>query len=195
MAEGIETSDGKPLDLDAAKQADHDFARAMATPPDSDEKAPPKRGERQAKPASASDKARVGRSPGRPSKDAAKAVAGLSHQVRKDGMTGLAQLGAGLCAIVGKSTGQLAFQADAITLASSAEDIGEACAQTADQNEQFARVVDKLCAAGPYAALIGVMVGVGSQVARNHGLDMPGTVAPEQLIQAAVEQTEMAAAA
>lgn len=192
--EGIETQDGKPLDLDTAAKAEQDFARAMSTPPDSDEKAPPKRRERASKTAVAEEKPRVGRSPGRPSKDAAKAVAGLSHEVRRQGMAGLAQLGAGLCAIVGKSTGQIAYQADAITLASSADDIGEACAQTADQNEQFARVVDKLCAAGPYAALIGVMVGVGSQVARNHGLEMPGTVPPEKLIEAAVQQAEMAAA-
>lgn len=191
--EGVETSDGKPLDLDAVK-AEQDFSRVMSTPPDSDDKAPPKRRERAAKPSGDTEKPRVGRSPGRPSKDAARAVAGLSHEVRKQGMTGLAQLGAGLCAVVGNTTGQVSFKADAITLASNADDIGEACAATADQDERFARVVDKLCAAGPYAALIGVMVGVGSQIARNHGLDMPGTQPPEQLIQAAVEQTEMAAA-
>lgn len=194
MAEGIETQDGTPLDLDAAVKAEQDFNRAMSTPADSDDKAPPKRGQRgPARPSGDSDKPRVGRSPGRPSKDAAKAVAGLSHEIRKQGMTGLAQLGAGLCAIVGNTTGQLAYKADAITLASNAGEIGEACAATADQDERFARVIDKLCAAGPYAALIGVMVGVGTQVARNHGVDMPGTVAPEDILKAAEQQMDMAA--
>jgi hypothetical protein len=193
MAEGIETSDGKPLDLDPAVEAEQNFARAMATPPDSDDKAPPKRGQRQSKPSGDADKPRVARSPGRPSKDAAKAVAGLSHEVRKQGMSGLAQLGAGLCAIVGNTSGQLAYKADAIVLASNADGIGEACAATADQDARFAAVVDKLCAAGPYAALIGVMVGVGTQVARNHGVDMPGTMAPEDILKAAEQQIDMAA--
>jgi hypothetical protein len=194
VAEGIETPEGVSLDLDAAAKADQDFARAMSTPPDSDQKAPPKRADKAARASDAADKPRVARSPGRPSKAAA-AAPGLSHEDRAKGMAGFTQLGAGLLALAGRAKQSVALKADAITVASNADEIGKAVADTADQDERFAAVVDKLCSAGPYAALISVMVGVGSQCARNHGLDIPGTVPPEKLLEMAEAQTEMPVAA
>lgn len=187
MPEGITTPDGTPVDVDitAAERTEQEFAKAMSEPP-GDEKAPPRRSERSPKASDSGDAPRVKRGPGRPRKDApepprAKA-AGLSHDVRKSGIQGLVQLAAGGCLLAERGTGQKSYRADAITLASSAEDLGEAIAATCDQDERMARVVDRICAAGPYSALIQVAFSVGSQIARNHGAQVPGTANPEDLI-------------
>jgi hypothetical protein len=188
MSEGIQTPEGKPVDLDieAAAETEKAFARAM-TEPAGDEKAPPKRGPgRPPKTSDDGEKPRVRRGPGRPPKAATEAAkpkpAGLSHEVRKQGVMGMVQLSAAGCMLAERATGQKAFRADAITLASSADELGEALAATADQDERFARVIDKICAVGPYSALVGVVFSVGSQIARNHGAQLPGTHAPEDLI-------------
>ena len=187
MAEGIVTPDGQPVDVDiaATEKINQEFARTMSEPA-GDDKAPPRRAERAAKAEGSGDAPRVKRGPGRPSKassEPSKAkITGLSHDARKQGVQGIVQLAAGACLLAERGTGQPAFKADAITLASSAEDLGEAIAATCDSDERMARVVDKLCAAGPYSALITVMFSVGSQIARNHGAAVPGTQAPEDLI-------------
>lgn len=198
MAEGIETPDGRPLDIEAAAEAkaatEQAFARAMASPPDSDTKAPPRRAEKpDRKTAGAAEKPRVARGPGRPPKAAKSAPSGLSRDVRVQGINGLVGVSAAVLAMAGKGTGDQALSADGVTLAMHADPIAQAVADTADQDERFARVVDRLCTAGPYAALIGVMVGVGSQVARNHGIEIPGTMAPDELLKAAEEQAEASA--
>ena len=101
-------------------------------------------------------------------------------------MKGLAQVGAGIALLFGKATGKDAFKADAVTIASAADEIADACVQTAKADPKFAAALDKVCAAGPYAALISVAVGVGSQCARNHKPDLkiPGTVDPAELLKA-----------
>lgn len=190
MPEGVVTPDGKPVNVDpaAAENIERDFARAMSEPA-GDDKAPPKRAERKPEAAGAGDAPRVKRGPGRPRKDATEPQkakpAGLSREVRAQGVQGMVQLGAGACLLVERATGQEAFRADAITLASAAEEIGSAVAGVCDQDERFARVVDRICAAGPYSALITVMFSVGSQVARNHGAQVPGTHDPAELIEMA----------
>lgn len=190
MAEGITTPDGKPVDVDitAAEKTEQAFARAMSEPP-GDEKAPPRRSERTSPAAPGSDGPRVKRGPGRPPKTTTEApkakITGLTHEARKQGVQGLVQLAAGACLLVERATDQVAFRADAITLATSAEDLGEAIAATCDQDERMARVIDRICAAGPYSALITVAFSVGSQIARNHGAQVPGTNSPEDLIQMA----------
>lgn len=187
MAEGILTPDGKPagVDLTAPDEVERDFARAMSEPA-GDEKAPPRRAQKPQEPPGDGEKPRVRRSPGRPPKTATEAQKakseGLSHEVRRQGIEGLVQLSAGACLLVERGTGQKAFRADAITLASNAGELGEAIAATADADDRFARVVDKICSAGPYSALISVMFSVGSQIARNHGAPVPGTTSPEDLI-------------
>ena len=109
---------------------------------------------------------------------------GLSRDVRIQGVQGLVQLGAAGCLLASKAAkGQeTALQADAITLSLSSEQIAVAVADTCAADERFARIVDKVCSAGPYAALIQVSFTVGMQVARNHGAPVPGTHAPEDLI-------------
>ena len=187
MPEGIVTPDGKPVDVDitAAEKTEQAFARAMSEPP-GDDKAPPRRSERASAPGAPAEGARVKRGPGRPRKDATEApkakIAGLSHEARKIGIQGIVQLAAGGCLLAERATGQKAFRADAVTLASSADELSEAVAATCDADEKFARVVDKICAAGPYSALISAVFSVGSQIARNHGASVPGTHDPEDLI-------------
>lgn len=199
MAEGVITADGRPLDVDAAKQeAERGFAAAMAAPAGED-KAPPKRAERQDREPPGSEKPRVDRKPrGRPPKaasEAARAVAALSRDERVLGVKGLVQLGAGLCLVGERITKQRAFRADAITLASSADDLAQAVAGTAEHDPRLAAIVDRICAAGPYAALIQVGFQVGMQLAANHGAPMPGATPPEELIRLAEEQGQEAMAA
>lgn len=187
MPEGIVTPEGQPVAVDpaAADTTERDFAKAMSDPDPGQEKAPPRRAERKPAASPAGEKARVTRGPGRPPKAAGKAgeaKTGLSHEARKAGIQGVVQLGAGLCLLAERGTGQKAYKADAITLASSAGDLGEAIAATCDADERFARVVDKVCAAGPYSALISAVFSVGSQIARNHGAAVPGTHDPDELI-------------
>jgi hypothetical protein len=184
MAEGIQTSDGKPVNIDPASSDDieRDFARAMSEPA-GDDKAPPKRAERTQEPRK--DKPRVTR--GSKSPAPSKPAPGLSRESRVEGVKGLVQITAGTCMIASKAVpGQsVALQADAITLASQADPLATACADIAEADERFARRLDRICAAGPYGALIAVGVSVGIQVARNHGVNLPGTRAPEELLEMA----------
>jgi hypothetical protein len=193
MPEGIVTPDGKKIDLDpaTADQIEQSFARAMSEPA-GDDKAPPKRAER--KPEAPREAPRVKR--GRPPKEATAAkaapVTGLSRDARVEGAKGTIQLTAGLCLVAErgvKSPAQkMALRADAITLVSSADDLAQAVAATAEQDEKFARVVDRVCAAGPYGALISAVLAVGTQCARNHGANVPGTRSPEELVALAEAQ-------
>jgi hypothetical protein len=192
MAEGVVTSDGKLLDLDAARERiDRDFATAMAEPT-GEEKAPPKRAPREPveppedKPRVTRTGKRVGRPPGsassaaKPPKAAAPVV---THGDRVQAVQGLVQLVAVGCVMVSQRVPDpVPFQADAATLAGNSEQLGEAVAVTCDQDERLAALVDKIAVAGPYAALITAVFGVGMQVARNHGVPVPGTVDPKELV-------------
>jgi hypothetical protein len=184
MGEGLQTPGGKPVE---AAEVERDFARAMAADtkdasdlprksPDADAaKTAPKRRGRPPK----AERARV------ISSAPAAATGAQSDAERREGVKGLVQLGAGVCALVGQQTDSVAFKADAVTLATASDPIAQAVSDTAAKNAQFARVVDKVTQAGPYAALIGVTFGVGVQIARNHGVkaaEMMGAVAPEKLL-------------
>jgi hypothetical protein len=196
MPPTLETADGRPVevappDTDAVNR---EFSRAMAVA-GADEQAPPKR---RPDPAPGPDAPR--RKPGRPPKaeqarTTATATAALSDGQRAQGVKGLAQLGAGLALMFGKATGKDAYKADAVTIASSADEIADACVQTAKADAKFAAALDKVCSAGPYAALITVGVGVGSQCARNHkpALKLPGTVDPAELLKAQDEAEKTSA--
>ena len=117
----------------------------------------------------------------------------LDDGQRAQGVKGFAQIGAGIALMFGKATGKDAYKADAVTIASAADEIADAAVQIANADPKFAAALDKVCAAGPYAALITVAVGVGSQCARNHkpSLKLPGTVDPAELLKAQ-DEAEMA---
>lgn len=176
----LETADGKPVTVPDPDEVNRDFARSMSDPaPGEQEKPPPKR--RQRAP-DEGDAPRPRRS--RPPKEQAPQVAALDAGQRASGVKGLVQLGAGLALLMARATGKDAFKADAVMIASSADEIAGACVQTAAADARFAAVLDKVCSAGPYAALISVGVSVGTQVARNHkpALIIPGTVDPAELL-------------
>lgn len=188
MAEGLQTPDGRAVDADAVEQ---EFARAMAAPPAEaelpkrpadDPKAAPKRRGRPPK----GERART---------ESKAATVALSDAERVQGVQGVVQLAAGVCAMAGRAKDSTALQADGLTLANSAETLAEACAATAKADARFAAVIDRVCAAGPYSALIGAVVGVGMQIARNHKpeLALPGTVSPEEILQSAMPAEPMAA--
>jgi hypothetical protein len=107
---------------------------------------------------------------------------------RTDGIKGLVQIGAVLALALDSRTPEsnVAFRADAVTLAGSADAIAEAVTETARHNASFAAAVDKVTAAGPYAALVTVTFGVGMQLARNHGVnaaEMFGAKDPHVILQ------------
>jgi hypothetical protein len=198
MPEGVVTPDGKPVDADPAAETEQAFARAMSEP-QGDDKAPPKRAER--KPEPSSERPRVKRSPARPraSQKPSEPVPGLSKAERVEGVKGLVQLGAVGVSLVGQRVPEpqkTAFLADAVTLSVSSDQLAEAVADTCDKDPRLARVIDRVCSAGPYGALVIAAFTVGKQIARNHGVNMPGTHAPEDLVAyQAQQEAEMAAAA
>lgn len=186
MAPTLETADGRPVEVTPpdSEAVNREFARVMADDGGPAEQAPPKR---QPKPAAdpAAPKPRRGRAAkGEQARTSATSGSALSDGERAAGVKGLAQLAAGLTLMAAKATGKDAFQADAVTIVSNAEQIADACVQTAKADAKFAAALDKVCSAGPYAALISVAVGVGSQIARNHkpSLSIPGTVDPAELL-------------
>jgi hypothetical protein len=114
----------------------------------------------------------------------------LGDDARREGTRGLVQVTAGVAMIAAKATGNPAFAADAITIVNHGDALADACVETARSSPAFAAALDKVCAAGPYAAMIGVGVAIVSQLARNHKPDLaiPGTVPPPQLFKPAVQK-------
>jgi hypothetical protein len=197
----LETPDGKPVEVTPV-DADAVNAQFNAAMNDDgpDEQAPPKR---QPKPSAEVEiaKPRTARPPKaeKARTTSAKAATALDDGQRANGVKGLAQIGAGITLLLGKATKDRAksdaFKADAVTIASAAGAIADACVQTAKADPKFAAALDKVCNVGPYAALVSVMVGVGSQIARNHKPDLkiPGTTDPAELLKVQDETEKVAA--
>jgi hypothetical protein len=79
----------------------------------------------------------------------------------------------------------IAWRADAVTIANAAEPFASALVDVAKQSPGFAAALDKVTAVGPYGALIAVGLGLAGQLARNHGIvagEMLGAVAPDVLL-------------
>jgi hypothetical protein len=188
----LETPDGRPVDVTPvdADAVNAQFAAAM-NDDGPDEQAPPKRQPKASDPgAIAAPKPKRTPKAEQARTTTAEAATALDDGQRASGIKGLAQIGAGVTLLLSKATKDRAksdaFKADAITIASSAEEIADACVQTARADPKFAAALDKVCNVGPYAALVSVMVGVGSQIARNHKPDLkiPGTTDPAELLKA-----------
>ena len=191
--EGVFLPGGTPVDLDPASEADREFARIMAAdaPAGNEPPPPPKR--------VAPDKTDPGYTPkpkretrARTTTASPKPKATAQPQTdsqRREGVQGLVQIAAGLCLILDQRTPEkdVSFKADAIVLASNSEPIADAVVQTARANAGFAAALDKVTSAGPYAALVSVMVGVGLQIASNHGVTTAramGASSPEDIVAA-----------
>lgn len=186
MPPTLEDLDGQVLDDEAPGAADINarFAAAAAGA-GQDTDAPPKREPRTAAPAAAK------RGPGRPRKEdkartePAKPPFVLTTAQRDKGVRGLVQIGAAVALMAGKATGKVVWLADSITISRSAPAWGTACADIADHDAKFAAALDRLCAVGPYAALITAGTETGLQLVRNHrpDLELPGTVHPARLFE------------
>lgn len=183
---GLETEDGQAIDLGGdgpgADQAPPQLPPRQEAP--APPKAPPRRRGRPPR----AEQARVtGRT----------TAAALTDEQRAEGVKGITQIGAGVMLLAAKATGKDAFKADAVTIASTGDDAAKACVQLAHSDPKFAAALDKVCSAGPYAALITIAVGAGSQIARNHrpSLAIPGTVHPDELLNSAEEGSDVRAAA
>jgi hypothetical protein len=184
----LETLDGQAVETELpelAGRGDADQAPpprpAGPPPPSSPAPAARRRGR---PPRQAADKARVAPAP----------PPALDDEARAAGVRGVMQIGAGITLLAGKATGKDAFKADAVAIASVADDTAAACVQIAKTDPKFAAALDKVCSVGPYGALITIAAGLGAQIARNHKPDrkLPGTVHPDELLKA---QNEMEAAA
>jgi hypothetical protein len=191
----LETVDGAPVEVIPVdpEAVNREFAAVMSSD-GPDEQAPPRR---QPKPAAEAEapKPKRGRAPkDEKARTAPAASAPLDDGQRAQGVKGLAQVGAGIALLLGKATGKDAFKADAVTIASSADEIADAAIQVAHADLKFAAALDKVCSVGPYGAMITVAVGVGAQLARNHkpSLAIPGTVDPAGLLKAQDEAEEKA---
>jgi hypothetical protein len=184
------TQDGQPIDTEKVEQ---DFASMMAAPPKEQAdklNVPPK--DKDEKPRASAPKTRARTTTKAASSPAAKASSAPADpakvaQQRSDGIAGYVQIAAAGCLVTSQQLGSVPLAADAVTLANYAKPLGDAVAETAAANPAFAKVVDKITAAGPYAALAGVVIGMGMQLARNHGVkaaEMFGAVPPEKLLEA-----------
>jgi hypothetical protein len=180
----LETVDGSPVEvapLDAVT-VNAQFRAAMDDD-GPDEQAPPKRAQRadddKPKRRGRPPRAEQARTVSRP------AAVQLDDAQRAKGVEGIAQLAAGLALAAAKATGSPALVADAVTIAGAGEQIADACVQVAKTDARFAAALDKVCASGPYAALISVGLSVGLQLVRNHrpAMTLPGTVHPDEIIQ------------
>jgi hypothetical protein len=194
------TPGGQPVDVTPPDpdQVNRKFTAAM-NDDGPDEQAPPRREPKPKADASAAPKVKRTRTPKSDQpRTTVQAAAPLGDEERAKGAKGYAQIGAGLALMIGKATKKDAYKADAVTIASAADDIADAVVQTAKADPKFAAALDKVLAAGPYAALISVGMSVGLQCARNHKpeLKLPGTVDPAELLQAQAEaEADVAAAA
>lgn len=189
----LETVDGKPVAPIDPDTVNREFAGAMAGNGPA-EQAPPKRSATPV--ADDAPKPKRTRPPKAEQARTDTAAGALDDGQRAAGVTGLTQVCAGLALLFGRMTKKDAYKADAVTIASSSGEIADACVQTAKADPKFAAALDKVCAAGPYAALIGVAVSVGGQCARNHKpeLKIPGTVDPAELLKAQDEAEKASAA-
>ena len=189
----LQTTDGEKIEA-ARATINADFDQAMNTD-EPQAAAPPRKQPRPAAP-DAPPRARRERASkdDKPRTSPRGAVATLTDEQRRTGAKGLAQVTAGVAMVAAKATGNMAFAADALTLVNHGDALADACVETAKASPAFAAALDKVCAAGPYAAMIGVGVAIVSQLARNHkpALAIPGTVDPSELLAAAAEQPQAA---
>ena len=183
MTEGIQTPDGRPVDLETAEQ---EFAKAMAAPTDAATD-PPKR---PAKP-DGEAKPRRGRPP-RSVRNSESVQPATPQQTAKRAadVAGTVQAVGGAFVAVAGITKADVFKADAYTLQGFSEPLGKACAEVAAHDPTFARYIDKSGSGGKtlaYLGLFSVVAGVGAQLAANHGMVKAGTLGthdPAEIIKA-----------
>lgn len=102
-----------------------------------------------------------------------------------EGVTQLLQIPAAVLGVVGMQTKSIPLVADAEIINQYAPHIGEAVNGLAQDRPEVAAALDRVLKAGPYAALIGAVVPMVTQLLANHGV-LPvgamGTKSPEQVL-------------
>jgi len=104
------------------------------------------------------------------------------------GLIGWAQLLAAPMAIAGMRSPVWALNAAAVTY--HARPIAEGAQAAAEQDPRAAAILDKVCKAGPYTALLTPVVALGVQILANHQIIPPqaasamGAMTPDELIEA-----------
>ncbi len=128
-----------------------------------------------------------------PRKPAKKTAAKGSSSAAPDyyaGAMALAQLPAVVLTVASKFKPTLALDAAALTL--HAPNLAAAAAATAERDERFAALLDKALSIVPYGALLGAALGLGMQIAANHGaipvVAEMGILSPDELIAVATGQ-------
>ena len=187
----LETADGKPVEVTPAdaEAINAEFRQTMAGANAATEQELPRRAAR----GPATDgppAARASRKRGEGAKSRTTtrpAAQPLSRDKRVEGLKGIAQVIAGVFAVGAKATGNAAFLADGLTVADHAGPGAEAVADMCDTDPRFAAAIDRICQVGPWSGLVAVGVSLGSQLARNHrpGMQLPGTVHPNELLERA----------
>lgn len=106
------------------------------------------------------------------------------------GAMALLQVPAVVLTMASKFKPALALDAAAVTL--HAPTLASAAHATAQTDERFAALMEKALSIGPYGALLGAAVGLGVQIAANHGaipvVPEMGILSPDELIAAATGQ-------
>jgi len=166
----------------------------MAAPPaDADTPAPPKKAPREDQ--AAEQPKRRGRPPKSQRARTETASAPKLSEAEQEALTAkraksvaeTAGMLAGGFLVAAKITGHDAFKADAYTFQALSPQIGDAAAEVAKYDPVMARFIDK-SGGGKVTAYLGlatVALGLGSQLAANHGLVKPGfmnTSAPADII-------------
>lgn len=188
----IETIEGKvvtPPDVEAGAAA---FQAANDGVSDGDGPGPDALPKRDARGPAVQPKPKPARQPkAEKSRTTSRPATVLTPDKRREGVKSLAQVAAviplGLAKAARDDKAKAdAYKADAVAIASAADGLADACAEVAEQDPKFAAALDKVCATGPYGALITAVFGLGAQLFRNHRpkTAIPGTVDPAELVKA-----------
>lgn len=187
MPEGLQTLDGKKVDIPNPEEVEQKFAQAMSQPPPGEDiPAPPKKPDKppaEKRTRRTTAKPRVTKSAPPPSKE-------LDQQRANGVAETMNLLGAG-CLMLKTSVQAkdpqlaMALTADAYVLSSSAEAFGQSCAALAKASPGFAKLIDGSGKAGPWFAFSTTVYSIGGQLAANHGLipaGLLGTAKPEDIV-------------
>jgi hypothetical protein len=203
----LQTPEGATIAAPAA-EGETQFARSMAAPPasDSDAAAPPPRPDApygykpDGTPKKAAGRPRRGAKGDPADRARTTAAAGVSRETGahtlgpddagriRTGILGYGQIGASLTAagtrLAKTEQGKIALTADSLTIVQIAPEFAEACVTTAAADAGFAALMAKVCALGPWAALLEVSSKLGMQLTRNHrpALQLPGTRDPADIV-------------
>lgn len=165
------TQAGAPIEVE---DVEADFARAMAAPAKSETDKldlPPKTADKAKAPATKStSKPRTTTKAAAPKTAPATAAGPETDARRAEAGASLFHTGAMGATLAASFTGVEAFNADAHVLVANADGFGQACAELAKTNKSFAKFMDTESSVGAYLMFGSVCLGVGVQIAQNHGI-------------------------